>query len=81
MNQKNLVTATGKNRLDILSRINSLYLQRHIEVESVILEKGNNNEDALYKVYSEAPEETIKLIVNQINKIVDIKSVNYSYKF
>ncbi len=80
MNQKNLVTATGKNRLDILSRITSLYLQRHINVDSVILEK-NENDEALYKVYSEAPEETIKLIVSQINKIIDIKTVNYSYKF
>ena len=80
MNQKNLVIATGKNRLDILSRITSLYLQRHINVNSVVLE-NNNNDEALYKIYSDAPEETIKVIVNQINKIIDIKSVNYSYKF
>lgn len=80
MKQKNLVTAIGKNRLDILSRITSLYLQRHITVDSVILE-NNNPDEALYKIYSDAPEETIKVIVNQINKIVDIKAVNYSYKF
>ena len=36
MIQKYTVTAEGEGRLDIVSRISMLFLQRHIDVESLV---------------------------------------------
>ncbi len=79
MEQKQiLVTAVGKNRLEILGRITSLYLQRHIPVESLVMEQcGDGN--GLYKICARAPEDSIIKIVNQISNIIDISEVKYNY--
>lgn len=65
------VTATGKNKLEILNRITSLYLQRHIVTESVQLESLEDNQ-ASYKVVALTNLETIETIVHQIENIVGI---------
>ncbi len=75
--QKFVVTAVGKNRLEILNRIASLYLQRNIPVESFILSKDRDG-NSRYKICAQAPESSIIKIVNQINNIVDISKVDYS---
>lgn len=73
-----LVTAVGENRLEILGRITALYLQRHIPVESLVLEQGKDG-NGLYKICAVAPEESIIKIVNQIGNIIDISRVEYNY--
>lgn len=73
-----LVTAVGKNRLEILGRITALYLQRHIPVESLVLEQSKDG-NGYYKICAVAPEESIVKIVNQIGNIVDISRVEYTY--
>ena len=71
------VTATGKNKLEILNRITSLYLQRHIKAESVQLESLKDGK-ASYKVVAVTNLETIETIVHQIENIVGIESTKYS---
>lgn len=75
---KIMVTATGKNRLEILSRITSLYIQRHIQVESLVLEQGEDG-NGMYKICATTSEDSILKIVNQISNIIDISKVEYSY--
>lgn len=70
------VTATGKNKLEILNRITSLYLQRHIKAESVQLESLEDNQ-ASYKVVAVTNLETIETIVHQIENIVGIDTTEY----
>ncbi len=72
------VIATGKKRLDVLSRITSLFMQRHLPVESVSL-KSSENGDGLYMVSLSSSEEVIQHIVNQIKNIEEINNVEYKY--
>lgn len=68
------VTAFGKNKLETLSRITTLYLQRHIPVESFSMEKmadGNGK----FEISAKASESSIERIVKQIKSIVDITRV------
>lgn len=76
--EKYTVTAVGKNRLDILNRISTLYLQKRIPVESLVYAK-TSNEYGEYKItcYSESSD-IIERIVNQINNIIDITRVSYT---
>ena len=76
MIQKYTVTAQGEGRLDIVSRISMLFLQRHIEVESLSF---HPLEDALsqYKVCAIAREETIKKVVAQMQHIEGLDSISY----
>ncbi len=71
--EKFTVRAEGKDRLDVLNRISTLYLQKRIQVESLeftrtALEHGE------YKItcFSDC-REVVERIVNQINNIVEIK--------
>ena len=75
--QKFTVTAFGKNRVDVLNRITSLYLQKNIPVESFMLSQSENGESR-YQICSNASEELIVRIVNQMNNIVDLTSVQYA---
>ena len=75
--QKFTVTAFGKNRVDVLDRITSLYLQKNIPVESFMLSQSENGESR-YQICANASEELIVRIVNQMNNIVDLTSVQYA---
>lgn len=75
--RKYTVTAVGKNGLDVMSRICSLYLQKQIIVESFSLEQKDEN-CALYKICANTSENLIERIVKQIGNIIDIKSVDYT---
>lgn len=75
--QKFVVTAIGKNRLEILNRITSLYLQRHIPVEHFELSQAEDG-NSRYQICALTSEASIVKIVNQMSNIVDIQSVNYS---
>ncbi len=74
--QKFTVTAVGKNKLDVLNRITSLYLQRNIPVESFVLSRLDSGESK-YQICAQTSEESIIRIVNQMNNIIDLRSVNY----
>ena len=75
--QKFTVTAFGKNRVDVLNRITSLYLQRNIQVESFVLSQSDNGESR-YQICAHTSEEAIMRIVNLMNNIIDLRSVQYS---
>ena len=75
--QKYTVTALGKNRIDILNRITSLYLQKNIAVESFVLSQEEDGESK-YQICAETSLEAIERIVNQMSNIIDIRSVRYS---
>ncbi len=75
--KKYTVTAVGKNGLDIMSRICSLYLQKQIVVESFSL-KQQDNDCAQYQICANTSENTIERLVKQISNIIDIESVEYS---
>ena len=75
--QRFTVTALGKNRIDILNRITSLYLQKNIPVESFVLTQSEDG-DSKYQICANTSQEAIERIVSQMNNIIDIKSVQYS---
>lgn len=71
--EKFTVMAEGKDRLDVLNRISTLYLQKRIEVESLEFLR-TAPQQAEYKITCWSDQkEVIDRIVNQINNIVDIK--------
>lgn len=71
--EKFTVRAEGKDRLDILNRISTLYLQKRIEVESFEFTR-TAPEQGEYRItcFSDC-REVVERIVNQINNIVEIK--------
>ena len=77
--EKYTVMAEGKDRLDVMNRISTLYLQKRIEVESFEYSRTAPEQGA-YKItcYSER-KDVIDRIVNQINNIVEIKRAYYAY--
>ena len=76
--EKYTVMAEGKDRLDVMNRISTLYLQKRIEVESFEYSRTAPEQGA-YKItcYSER-KDVIDRIVNQINNIVEIKRAYYA---
>lgn len=75
--RKYTVTAFGRNGLDVMSRISSLYLQKQIHVESFSFEQ-QTDDCAQYRICANTSENLIERIVKQIGNIIDIKSVNYT---
>ena len=71
--EKFTVRAEGKDRLDVLNRISTLYLQKRIQVESLEFIR-TAPEQGEYKItcFSDC-REVVERIVNQINNIVEIK--------
>lgn len=76
MIQKYTVTAEGEGRLDIVSRISMLFLQRHIDVESMtyIPLEGLMSR---YQVCALAKEDTIRKVVAQMEHIEGLKTISY----
>ena len=76
MIQKYTVTAQGEGRLDIVSRISMLFLQRHIPVESLTFHPLDGAQSQ-YQVCATAREETIKKVVAQMQHIEGLDSIAY----
>ena len=70
------VIAEGQGRLDILNRISVLYSQRHISVESLSFSPLGNGE-SLYSLCAVTDENTIRQVVSQMGRIIDLHSVVY----
>jgi len=68
MIQKYTVTAEGEGRLDIVSRISMLFLQRHIDVESLVF-MPLEGMTSRYQICALANEMTIRKIVSQMEHI------------
>lgn len=76
MIHKYIVTAEGESRLDIVSRISMLFLQRHIDVESLTyLPMGGCA--SCYRVCALARETAIRQVVGQMEHIEGLTSVHY----
>ena len=76
MIQKYTVTAQGERRLDIVSRISMLFLQRHIDVESFTfmpLEGGISR----YEVCAISKEDVIRKVVAQMQHIEGLTEISY----
>ena len=76
MIQKYTVTAQGEGRLDIVSRISMLFLQRHIEVESLTF-RPIEGAKSQYQVCAVAREDTIKKVVAQMYHIEGLDTIAY----
>ena len=76
MIQKYTVTAEGEGRLDIVSRISMLFLQRHIDVESMSYMPVEGLVSR-YQVCALAREETIKKVVAQMKHIEGLTEITY----
>ena len=70
------VMAEGRGRLDILNRISVLYSQRHILVESLSFSPLGNGE-SLYSLCAVTDENTIRQVVSQMGRIIDLHRVDY----
>ena len=76
MIQKYTVTAEGEGRLDILSRISMLFMQRHIDVESLTY-MPHEGAISKYQVCALASEETVSKVVSQMKHIEGLNNINY----
>ena len=76
MIQKYTVTAQGEGRLDIVSRISMLFLQRHIPVESLTFHPLDGAQSQ-YQVCAVAREDTIKKVVAQMQHIEGLDTIAY----
>ena len=76
MIQKFTITAEGESRLDIVSRISMLFLQRHIDVESLTYLPVEGL-DSRYQVCALANEDTIRKVVGQMEHIEGLKKISY----
>ena len=70
------VMAEGRGRLDILNRISVLYSQRHILVESLSFSPIGNGESR-YSLCAVTDENTIRQVVSQMGRIIDLHRVDY----
>ena len=76
MIQKYTVTAEGEGRLDIVSRISMLFMQRHIFVESLTF-LPLEGMASRYQVCALAKEDTISKVVAQMEHIEGLKTINF----
>ena len=76
MIQKYTITAEGEGRLDIVSRISMLFLQRHIDVESLTF-MPLEGISSRYQVCALAKEEVIKKVVVQMAHIEGLEKISY----
>ena len=76
MIQKFTVTALGEGRLDIVSRISMLFLQRHIDVESFTY-MPHEGLLSRYQVCALAHENTMKKVVAQMQHIEGLEKIAY----
>ena len=76
MIKKYIIEAEGEGRLDIVSRISMLFLQRHIDVESLSYEPLEGVRSS-YKVCALAKEEVIRKVVAQMEHIEGLDLIKY----
>ena len=76
MIKKYIIEAEGEGRLDIVSRISMLFLQRHIDVESLTY-KPLEGVRSSYKVCALAKEEVIRKVVSQMEHIEGLEMIKY----
>ena len=76
MIQKYVVTAYGEGRLDIVSRISMLFLQRHIDVESLTFMPFVGMKSR-YQICALANEMTIRKIVAQMEHIEGLDRIDF----
>ena len=76
MIQKYTITAEGEGRLDIVSRISMLFLQRHIDVESLTF-MPLEGLSSRYQVCALAKEEVIRKVVVKMEHIEVLKTISY----
>ena len=76
MIRKFTVTAEGEGRLDIVSRISMLFLQRHIDVESLTYMPVEGMV-CRYQVCALAKEDTVIKVVAQMKHIEGLTEISY----
>lgn len=72
------MTAEGEPRMDIVSRISILYMQRHIPVESLSY-SPLDGQKSFIKVCAFSDEGTIRKLMGQIGHIEGLHAVNYEF--
>lgn len=74
-NQKFTVTAKGTDRLDVLNRISTLYIQKRIPVESIDYHHDGSGQCTCRIVCFSEHEALMRRIAAQIDNIIEITSV------
>ena len=76
--ERYIVTAEGKDRLDVLNRLSTLFLQKRLEVENFEFSRTAPQQGE-YKItcYSDK-QDMIERLVSQINNIVEIRKAYYT---
>lgn len=72
--QKFSVTAEGESRMDIVSRISILYMQRHISVESLSFAPATGGK-SLFRVCAFSDEGTMRRLVGQMRHIEGLHAI------
>ena len=76
MIQKYTIIAEGEGRLDIMSRISMLVLQRHIDVESFTF-LPIDGQMSRYEVCAISKEDVIRKVVAQMQHIEGLAEISY----
>ena len=76
MMQKYTIKAEGEGRLDIMSRISMLFLQRHINVESMSFAPAEGGKSR-YHVCAVATDEVIRKVVAQMEHIDGLETIEF----
>ena len=76
MMQKYTIMAEGEGRLDIMSRISMLFLQRHINVESMSFAPAGAGKSR-YQVCAISTEEVIRKVVAQMEHIDGLETIEF----
>lgn len=72
-----IVTAFTENSAGVLNRITAVYLRRKINIESLKVSESSIKGISMFVIVAITTEETIKVIVKQIKKIIEVLDAGY----
>ncbi|MCC8088442.1 MAG: acetolactate synthase small subunit [Rikenellaceae bacterium] len=75
--QEFIVTAFTENQAGVLNRITAVYLRRKINIESLKVSESSIKGISMFVISAITTEDTIKIIVKQIRKIIEVLDVAY----
>jgi len=73
--QEFIVTAFTENQAGVLNRITAVYLRRKINIESLKVSESSTKGISMFVISAITTEDTIKVIVKQIKKIIEVLDV------
>ncbi len=75
---KYTITIIAENKLGVLYRIADLFLRKRINIESLtVRETDAGSHESKFVVKIRCEEHVIQKIINQIERVVEVKSVRF----